>query len=70
MRKPIKADAPFTSGECQVHDETAGRYDGAAVFAADSQPYVLIADDFCLNHEEALARAADIAALLNLCAKL
>jgi hypothetical protein len=59
---------PFAAGKCQVHDETPGVYDGAAVFDAEGQPFCLIASDDCVGGDlsAAKARATRIAESLNL----
>lgn len=58
------ARGPFTFGECSV--ETDDELDGAAVFAADGQPWALFSSDcFVGGKEEALGAAEFLADLLN-----
>jgi hypothetical protein len=60
----LEDDAPFSSGECSVNSEDES--DGAAVFAADGQPYLLVDSDTCAEGKlEALERAEHVANLLN-----
>jgi hypothetical protein len=55
---------PFTAGECDVHGE--GQHDGAAVFDASGQPFVLVDPDTCVEGKPgALARAGRVASILN-----
>lgn len=53
---------PFTFGLCQVHSEN--ECDGAAVFDAGGEPFVLISADCCIGGD-ALKRAQQVARLLN-----
>jgi len=60
------AQGPFTSGECSVHSEEVGERDGAAVFAADGQPWAMFSSDcFIGGKEGALGAAEFLADLLN-----
>lgn len=62
-----RSRGPFTASKCQVDTEEEGRFDGAAVFEVDGQPFCYVRVDDCVGGHlsAAKARAQRIAESLN-----